>query len=136
MNASCEQAYRVYIREVVAETRTSKCRGTRLKMALNISIPLFIQPQTMQKNYVWSAKWCDSQHLQLELHNTGNVTIFTNQWQLLSGHKPFSPKHAVFNYIQPKQSQHWMIKASRVKLPLSVSANINGQLVRAHVQTF
>jgi fimbrial chaperone protein len=134
INPRSEQAYRVYLREVVTQTKIFRHLNSQLKVALSISVPVFIHPEVVERKFVWSAKWSDNQHLQIQLHNTGNITLFTNQWQLFSANKPLSHKKTVFSYIQPGQSEAWTIKASQFKPPLNVSANINGELMRTHAQ--
>lgn len=136
INAHYEQAYRIYLRGMIVEKGPQRF-NSQSKVVLNASIPIFVYPEAIQRKFVWSAKWQDSQHLQLQLHNIGNVTLFTHQWQLFSANKLFSrKKQAVFSYIQPNQSQYWLIKARQIKLPLEVRADINGQMVRARVQVY
>lgn len=122
-----QKAYRVHLKEV--QQPRQKKLGQTLYFLMDISLPLFVQPQKILENGVWSTKVLDAQHIQLNLYNDGNVSLFVNQWQLLSNHSqgPIMKKHSTFTYVLPRCSHSWIVKGDSNINYTDIKSNINGQ---------
>lgn len=121
-----QKAYRVHLKEV-QQPRKRKL-GQMLYFLMDISLPLFIQPLHMIENEVWSIKILDAHYMKLNLYNDGNISLFVNQWQLLSdqtqGH--LTKKHSTFTYIFPHCSYSWIVKDDSNINYTDIQSNING----------
>jgi fimbrial chaperone protein len=121
-----QKAYRVHLKEV-QQPRQRKL-GQTLYFLLDISLPLFIEPANIIENGIWSSKVLDAQHLQLNLYNDGNISLFVNQWQLLAD-QPYGPvmkKHSTFTYVLPRSSHSWIVKGDSNINYTDIKSNING----------
>jgi P pilus assembly chaperone PapD len=122
-----QKAYRVHLKEV--QQPRQKKLGQTLYFLMDISLPLFVQPQRIVENGIWSTKILDAHHIKLNLYNDGNVSLFVNQWQLLSN-KPYGSimkKHSTFSYILPHCSHSWIVKGDSNINYTDIKSNINGQ---------
>lgn len=121
-----QKAYRVHLKEV--QQPRQKKLGQTLYFLMDISLPLFVQPLHMVENEVWSIKVLDAHHLKLNLYNDGNISLFVNQWQLLSdqsrGH--LIKKHPTFTYVLPRCSYSWIVKNDSNINYTDIQSNING----------
>ena len=122
-----QKAYRVHLKEV--QQPRQKKLGQTLYFLMDISLPLFVQPQHIVENAVWSLKALDAHHIKLNLYNDGNVALFVNQWQLLSNESqgPIMKKHSTFTYIFPRGSYSWIVKGDSNINYTDIKSNINGQ---------
>ena len=121
-----QKAYRVHLKEV--QQPRQKKLGQTLYFLMDISLPLFVEPQKILENGVWSTKVLDAQHIQLNLYNDGNVSLFVNQWQLLSNQSqvPIMKKHSTFTYVLPRCSHSWIVKGDSNINYTDIKSNING----------
>lgn len=121
-----QKAYRVHLKEV--QQPRQKKLGQTLYFLMDISLPLFVEPQKILENGVWSTKVLDAQHTQLNLYNDGNVSLFVNQWQLLSNQSQGSitKKHSTFTYVLPHCSHSWIVKGDSNINYTDIQSNING----------
>lgn len=122
-----QKAYRVHLKEV--QQPRQKKLGQTLYFLMDISLPLFVQPQKIVENGVWSVKVLDPHHVQLKLYNDGNVSLFVNQWQLLSNQPQgqIMKKQSTFTYVLPHCSHSWMLKNDSNINYTDIQSNINGQ---------
>jgi hypothetical protein len=117
----------VHLKEV--QQPRQKKLGQTLYFLMDISLPLFVQPQNIVENGVWSVKVLDPQHIQLKLYNDGNVSLFVNQWQLLSNQPqgPTMKKQSTFTYVLPRCSHFWIVKNDSHINYTDIQSNINGK---------
>jgi len=121
-----QKTYRVHLKEV--QSPRQKKLGQTLYFLMDISLPLFVQPLHMVESAVWSIKVLDAHHMKLNLYNDGNISLFVNQWQLLSGHpqENLMKKHSTFTYILPHCSYSWIVKDDSNINYTDIQSNING----------
>lgn len=121
-----QKTYRVHLKEV--QQPRQKKLGQTLYFLMDISLPLFVEPQNVVENGVWSVKALDAQHIQLNLYNDGNVSLFVNQWQLLSNQPqgPIVNKNSTFAYVLPHCSHSWIVKGDSNINYTDIKSNING----------
>lgn len=126
-----QKAYRVHLKEV-QQPRQNKL-GQTLYFLMDISLPLFVQPLHMVENEVWSIQVLDAHHIKLNLYNDGNISLFVNQWQLLSnqaqGH--LIKKHSTFTYVFPHCSYSWIVKGDSNINYTDILSNINGRIKKS-----
>lgn len=119
-----QKTYRLHIKEV--EQPRQKKLGQALYFIMDISLPLFVQPEHMVERFVWSAKSIDTKHLKLRLYNDGNISLFVSQWQLLA--RETAPiKQSTFAYVLPHQSHNWIVSAKTSMAFTDINATINGK---------
>jgi fimbrial chaperone protein len=120
-----QQTYRMHIKEV--DQKRHNKMGQALYFLMDISLPLFIQPQHIIEQFIWSAQRIDPEHIKLKLYNNGNVTLFTNQWQLLNKLQNFViAKQSTFTYVLPGQSHSWVVAINTNTKPMDIESTING----------
>lgn len=121
-----QKAYRVHLKEV--QQPRQKKLGQTLYFLMDISLPLFVEPQNIVENAVWSVRILDPQHVRLNLYNEGNVSLFVNQWQLLSNllQGPVMKKRSTFTYVLPRCSHSWIVKKDSNINYTDIKSNING----------
>jgi fimbrial chaperone protein len=121
-----QQAYRVHIKEV--QQPRQKKLGQSLYFIMDISLPLFLQPERIIERFVWSAQRSDAKHIKLKLYNDGNVSLFVSEWQLLPDEQQvLAKKHSTFAYIFPHQSHSWVVTVKSNINFTDIKSNINGQ---------
>lgn len=122
-----QKTYRLHIRDL--EQPGNKKTGQTLYFLMDISLPLFVQPQQINEHFVWSAKRLNPKQINLKLHNDGNVTLFVKQWQLLSERKPSTlyPEKTTFTYVLPNQSHSWVVATNSSNNYTHIKSNINAQ---------
>ncbi|MGC1854992.1 MAG: fimbria/pilus periplasmic chaperone [Candidatus Aquirickettsiella sp.] len=121
-----QKVYRVHLKEV--QQPRQKKLGQTLYFLMDISLPLFVQPQRIIENGIWSLKALDAHHIKLNLYNDGNVALFLNQWQLFSdqAQRPVMKKHSTFAYVLPRRSYSWIVKGDSNINYTDIKSNING----------
>lgn len=130
-----QKAYRLHIKEV--QQPRKKRLGQTLYFLMDLSLPLFIQPQHIVEQFIWSAKRLDSKHVQLKLYNDGNVSLFISQWQLLPMEQQqdiIMKKHSTFVNIFPHQSHSWKLNLDSSFKLTEIKSNINGQSKKSVLQ--
>lgn len=121
-----QKAYRIHIKEV--EQPRQKRLGQSLYFIMDISLPLFVQPERMLERFVWSARRLDAKRIKLKLYNDGNVNLFVSDWQLLTNDtQSWTKKHTTFAYIFPHQSHSWIAPVKSNINYTGIKSNINGQ---------
>lgn len=124
-NAS-QKTYRLHIKEL--EQPRQKKLGQTLYFLMDISLPLFVQPQHVLEQFVWSTQRLNPKHIKLKLYNDGNVTLFVKEWQLLTEQQDAaSQKKSTFAYILPHQSHSWVVAVNSSAKYTDIKSNINGQ---------
>jgi P pilus assembly chaperone PapD len=119
--------FRLHIKEV--QQPRQKKLGQTLYFLMDLSLGLFVQPQHIIEQYIWSAERPDPKHIKLKLYNDGNVTLFIKQWQLLPADQQglTMKKHSTFTYILPRQSHDWLVKVEPNNQYTEIKSNINGK---------
>lgn len=121
-----QKAYRVHIKEVQQPRR--KKLGQSLYFIMDISLPLFIQPEQITERFIWSERRLDAKHIKLELYNDGNVNLFLSEWQLLTGDtQNLQKKHTTFAYVFPHQSYSRVVTVKPNTNFTDILSNLNGQ---------
>jgi P pilus assembly chaperone PapD len=125
-----QKTYRLHIKEV--QQPQKKRLGQTLYFLVDLSLGLFVQPQHIVEQFVWSAKRSDPRHIKLQLYNDGNVTLFIKKWQLLpaeqQGQRALATKeNKTFAYILPRQTQSWVVAVDPNTTYTDIKSNINGQ---------
>jgi fimbrial chaperone protein len=120
-----QETYRVYIKQVLSATDLH-----HLHVALHLSLPLFIQPNSVHEQFNWTAHRLNEKQLIVQLHNTGNVALFTDKWQLFSqDNKPLFQEQEALHYILPNQKRRWLVTLQdNQSIPVQISATINEQI--------
>lgn len=120
-----QKTYRVYIKQVLAATDPN-----HLHVALHLSLPLFIAPKIVHEQFNWTARWLTQKQLIVQLHNTGNVALFTDKWQLfVQDNKPLFQEQEALHYILPNQKRSWLVNLQdNQSIPVQISATINEQV--------
>ncbi len=122
-----QKAYRVHLKEV--QQPRQKKLGQTLYFLMDISLPLFVQPQNIVENGIWSIEALGNHHMRLNLYNDGNVALFVNQWRISSDQAQgiMMKNHSTFAYILPHSSHSWIIKSNPSINYTDIQANINGK---------
>jgi fimbrial chaperone protein len=124
--STMQHPYRLHIKEV--QQPRQKKLGQTLYFLMDLSLGLFVQPQHIIEQYIWSAKRPDPKHIKLKLYNNGNVTLFIKQWQLFPAAQGLAmKKHSTFAYILPRQSHDWLVKVEPNTQYTEIKSNINGK---------
>ncbi len=124
--SNLQQTYRLHIKEI--ELGKHNKLGQQLYFLMDLSLPLFIQPQRINQQFIWSMKSFDSDHIQLKLYNDGNVTLFLKEWQLINEKKNLMlAKKSTFTYLLPGQSHRWVVATNSKTEPTDIKSIINGQ---------
>ena len=129
-----QKAYRMHIKEV--QQPRKKRLGQTLYFLMDLSLPLFIQPQHIAEQFIWSAKRLDTKHIELKLYNDGNISLFISQWQLLPVDRQDvnMKKHSTFVNIFPRQSHTWKVYLDPNFKLMEIKTNINGQNKKSALQ--
>ena len=101
-----EKAYRIFMRQVI--TKHKHVSG--LEVILNISVPVFVQPQgTLTPALTWTAT-CKKKHLRLTAFNNGNEHAQVTHLLIETpkGEKIIDQK--VFKYLFPGNAYMWRVK--------------------------
>lgn len=118
--------YRVLLREIIPHASARKSYAQKnLWIALQISLPLFIQPQVPEIDFQWRIKRLNPKTFALNLINAGNTTLFLNQIEYLSGKKLLAHQKT-FAYVLPKKNHGWLLKPQRGTVT-HIRALINGE---------
>ncbi len=123
-----QKAYRIHLKEV--QQSRQKKMGQMLYFLMDISLPLFVQPQHIVENDIWSTQRIDTHHLKLNLYNDGNVSLFVNQWQLVANDDlpgSITKKYSTFAYVLPHCSHSWIVKINSNRNYTDIKSKINGK---------
>lgn len=121
-----QKTYRLHIKEV-QQPRQEKL-GQTLYFLMDLSLGLFVQPQHIIEQFVWSAQRTDPHRIKLQLYNDGNVTLFIKKWQLLPAKQQGPIKErSTFAYILPHQSHSWVVAVDPNIKYTDIKSTINGQ---------
>lgn len=126
-----QKNYRLLLRQVPIEKKIK--RG--IHFLLQMSLPVWIQPKVIQAQWHWQARWLDHKHLEIQLQNRGNVTLFIDQWKI-SNPNGLIAKQKTFRYILSQQNDRWVVPIQRNRLPLDIQARINGQTRRSQLHVY
>lgn len=123
-----ELSYRLILREV--EDKSQVVSAGEIKVLLNISIPVFVQPSNKpQPQLVWRASVEDEKKLHIKLINNGTQHIQIKSFKLLNGDKNIS--QSTMRYVLPDNTTEWLLDAKELPLnaPLTLQAvTDNGDL--------
>lgn len=123
-----ELTYRLFLREVEDKSQISK--AGEIKVLLNISIPIFVQPMVKaQPKLLWRASVDSAKKIQLKLINEGNQHIQIKSFQLGSGDQHLN--QTSMRYVLPSSTIEWTLDAKDLPLysPLTLQAvTDNGDL--------
>ena len=113
-----ELTYRLFLREV--EDKSQIAKAGEIKVLLNISIPIFVQPMIKpQPKLLWRASVDAAQKIQLKLINEGSQHIQIKSFQLASGDKNLY--QSSMRYVLPGSTVEWVIDAKGLTLNSSLS---------------
>jgi fimbrial chaperone protein len=136
IESEIQKTYRVYLQEVIPEVAAVQPPFTdSLRIALNISVPIFIQPAKPNQQFLWHATWLDDNRLQLELRNIGNMTLFTDGWEILDQKAHSLSTKKMFQYVLPHQQVTWVVQPLKKTASLNIKAKINAEPTLSHAQT-
>ncbi len=118
--------YRVLLREI-SKINFSLLPSHRsgLNFRLNISLPVFVQPDTQNPAYRWQMHWVDAHTLHLILANTGNVSLMVSELKLSRENQAVFSENT-FEYVLPKQAYTWVLKVKHHDFN-TVNAVVNGE---------
>lgn len=82
-----EQTYRILLREVPAATAllsgpAGAAPPARIQVLLELRIPVYVAPQTVEPSLVWQARQVGEGHIDVNLINQGNVHTVVHDLQL------------------------------------------------------
>lgn len=121
-DAKAERSYRLFLSEIPPPP---KADFNGLRMALRISLPLFVQPTTpVAPQLEWRATPSDKGHIRIEATNRGLGHARLSAFKLSAGTNS-EPLHipAETVYVLPGASHVWMVEASVASgTPLHLSA--------------
>ncbi|WP_372810752.1 molecular chaperone [Litorivivens sp.] len=130
-----EQAYRLLLQEIPA-TSTA---GQGLQLALNMSLPLFVQPaQSGTARLEWSARKVDDQTLMLSVANRGSSHFKFTSWRVMNDERDLGAG-AKLRYVLAGARQEWRLQPESLPdigdtLDIVVISERNEQRARALVQ--
>lgn len=128
-DANQELTYRLFIREVQDQARPAA--DNSIKVLLNISIPIFIQPTNAPKQQlIWTVQNVSPDKISLKLNNTGSQHIQIKSFQLQSADEVIVAENKM-SYVLPGTSTEWqlVIKSHVIKSPIVINAiTDNGEL--------
>ena len=121
-----EQSYRIILQEVHTQDTKEKMG---LKVKLQISIPLFISPNTTQnpesKDLTWSFNTKEKNMLNITAKNNSNIHRTVNNLTFLNSKnadKSKNPKELkTFIYLLPNKSFTWNIDINKLKKHKNIS---------------
>lgn len=124
-----ELSYRLFVREV--QDQSSLATDGSVKVLLNISIPIFIEPAAkLSSKLLWHASMSGAHKINIKLANNGLQHVQIKSFQLSSdGVNPISQN--VMRYVLPGSSTEWTFenKDAPFKSPLTLQAiTDNGDL--------
>ncbi len=125
-----EQALRLYIQQVPAQTSSNLQEKSSVMISLRIGIPVFIEPLILaQPELHWQIKPGKNNKLILSVENTGNMHVkivhidLAYNGQLLSGFD-------TFQYLLPHQTHSWEITQPRKShAPWKVTTKIDSGIL-------
>jgi fimbrial chaperone protein len=107
-----ELTYRINLQEISPSISENV---TAVEVAMRVSVPVFIQPQTgkAEPKLTWKVSSAPDSMIKIELHNEGNAHVKITDFTLLS----VGAEHSVVNdtganYILSGQSHAWILKPS------------------------
>lgn len=129
---STQGTYRVLLREIVPQySQATSTPQKNMNIALAFSIPLFIQPINSNSVYEWHYQQQNNSPT-LTLVNKGNVTLFINEFNVLTQKKIFRTQKT-FVYVLPKHTYTWHMQVSKKPID-GIHARINGEWATDSVQ--
>lgn len=122
-----EQAYRLFIQEVVPKLNIK--RKGELRMALRISLPVIIKAATpVRQKLSWQVLTPHSPMLRLRAENKGTNVLFINLLQAYTrGKQPATKPEVTFVYLLPGSKAEWTLPALTKNKVTSIKAFINDQ---------
>jgi fimbrial chaperone protein len=112
--ATRELAYRLLLAEV---PQAADKEFTGLRVALRLSLPVFVRPMTPAKPEVeWHATWTGENQLQVTAANSGTAHLQVTDFELRFPGVEVAEKVAVSRYVLPGSAITW-----EVKVPAEVS---------------
>jgi fimbrial chaperone protein len=121
-----EQAYRLFIQEVVPKLNIKRKSG--LRMALRISLPVIIKAEApVRQKLQWHVVRQGSM-LKLRAENKGNNVLFINLLQAYAREQqPVTKPQTTFVYLLPGSKNEWAFPALTKNKVSSIKAFINDQ---------
>ena len=131
------QTYRLFVRELpskllgkvdnVKESNEQKYSDVKLNVLLDISIPIFIEPdKPLKEHFYWSYHKNEGDEYKLILNNTGNTVLKVTNIDFAMEASNYKYKN-ILKYILPHQSHYWSIDSN--KIPTTIDAIINGNQI-------
>ena len=117
-DATRELAYRLLLAEV---PQAADKEFTGLRVALRLSLPVFVRPMTPAKPEVeWNAAWIGESELQVTAANSGTAHLQITDFELRFPGVEVAEKVPVSRYVLPGSAVTW-----KVKVPVGVSRAAN-----------
>ncbi|HZZ92376.1 MAG TPA: molecular chaperone [Usitatibacter sp.] len=128
-----ELAYRLFLQEVPPPPKPG---FEGLRMALRLSIPVFIAPPGAAPRLDWHAAAEPGGRVRIDVGNLGNAHVQIANMALAQGGKPVTGKQQVAAYVLARQSREWVLEPSAPiapGAPLHLSAETDNGPVEADV---
>lgn len=131
LHGAMQRTYRLSLLEVLPDPKTlpEAEKEKQLRIALQVLMPIFIEPKTRAENFVWLTRKLDGERYQVTLKNTGNVTLFLDAWQMLSNNKVVAEQKKQFVYVLPQHEFQWQVPIATNASSVDISAHINNETV-------
>ncbi len=104
-----EQAYRLLVKEIPSENGV----GQGLKLALNMSLPVFVLPERpVSAELAWQVRQRDDGQLSLSVANPGDAHFKFTEWRLLAKGSVIAAGEKL-RYVLPGARREWSTQPSR-----------------------
>lgn len=123
-----ERPYRIFLQQVLTDKETHLINSDKIKVALRIGIPVFIEPQTNpQPQLIWKRTVSKNGEIFLSANNIGTKHVKINAIQIKdANNKTFLLDD--FKYILPNSTQYWTLPKDRhIQSPLSLRIEASDQ---------
>lgn len=132
-DAATELDYRLFLQEVPPPPKPG-FQG--LRMALRVSIPVFVSGDAQSARLRWSARSEPGGKLAIVASNKGNAHVQVANFSLSQGKSALTGKRQVATYVLPSHSREWVVKPDRpveASMPLHLSAETDSGPLEADV---
>ncbi|MDR3501926.1 MAG: fimbria/pilus periplasmic chaperone [Legionella sp.] len=122
-----EQAYRLFIQEVVPKLNIKS--KSELRMALRISLPVIIKAEIpVRQKLRWQVLTRQGSKLRLMAENRGSNVLFINLLQAYTQEQqPVTRPEVTFVYLLPGSKKEWALSALTNNKVSSIKAFVNDQ---------
>lgn len=124
--------YRLFLHQIMPLQKTTKTVSkNRLKIALEMILPVFVTPITPVKSgWQWTIHHVTKNQYRVILMNTSDETLFVDHWSLVDNKKSLASTKT-FVYLLPHQTYHWKMTLNEPIKSANIQATINDKEVVA-----